>query len=71
MNAQDLIDQLNEIAKQHNVSLSELDVNFRQDFNSDVIDINYITEDLYDPETNSVLKSVTLFEDDLGMEDED
>jgi hypothetical protein len=60
MNAQDLIDGLNYIAKNHNVKLTELEVNYRYDFDSDVEDVGYLSEDLYDEDTNSVLKSVVL-----------
>lgn len=60
MNAQDLIDELNYIAKNHDVKLTELEVNYRYDFDSNVEDLGYLFEDLYDEQTNSVLKSVVL-----------
>jgi len=60
MIAQDLIDGLNYIADNHGVKLTELEVNYRYDFDSDVEDVGYLFEDLYDEDTNSVLKSVVL-----------
>mgnify|MGYP003115011590 CR=1 FL=1 len=60
MNAQDLIDGLNYIAKNHDVKLTELEVNYRYDFDSNVEDVGYLFEDLYDEDTNSILKSVVL-----------
>jgi len=71
MDAQSLINQLTQIAEQHNVRLSDLEVNYRIDFDSDIEEINWVCEDLYDPETNSTLKSVTLFCDDTGLDDYD
>jgi hypothetical protein len=71
MNAKNLVEQLQKIADKHGVNLEDLEVNYRVDFNSDVEEVNWITEDLYDPETNSVLKSVTLFCDDSGLEDDE
>ena len=62
-NAQDLVDRLNEIAKDHNVDLKDLEVNIRNDYNSDVVQINWLCEDLYDEKTNSVLVSVSLMND--------
>lgn len=67
MNAQELIDQLIQIAKDNNVSLSDLEVNYRVDFDSDVEEVNWLCEDLRDEETNSTLISVTLFGDDTGL----
>lgn len=60
MNAQELIDGLIYIANNHDVKLSELEVNYRHDFDSDVKDVGHLFEDLFDEETNSVLKSVVL-----------
>ena len=71
MNAAELVKRLNEIAKEHNVSLEDLEVNYRVDFDSDVEEINWVGEDLYDSETNSKLKSVILFCDDTGLEEDE
>lgn len=60
MKANLLIEMLKEMSKEHDVKLSELEVNFRVDFDSDVKDINYVIEDLFDEETNSILESVVL-----------
>ena len=64
MNGQELVDRLNAIAKEHNVPLSEIEVKYRVDFNSDVEEVNWVGEDLFDEETNTKLKSVILFCDD-------
>lgn len=60
MNAQELIDGLNYIANHHGIELSELQVNYRYDFDSSTEDVGYLFEDLYDEDTNSVLESVVL-----------
>lgn len=40
--------------------LDGISVNFREGYDSDVIPVNFAEEDLYDAETNSVLKSICL-----------
>jgi hypothetical protein len=40
--------------------LSKIYVNYRDDYDSDVIQINDVCEDLYDAETNSRLISICL-----------
>jgi hypothetical protein len=60
MNAQELIDGLNYIANNHGIELTDLQVNYRYDFDSDVNSIGYLSEDLYDEETNNILESVVL-----------
>jgi hypothetical protein len=71
MNAQEMIDELIKIANHHSMSLSDLEINYRIDFDSDIEEINWICEDSYDQETNSILKSVTLFCDNTGLEEEE
>lgn len=63
MNAQELIDTLTKLAKEHNVPLDELDVFYRENYDSDHQSINWVFEDAYDSETNSVLQSVVLIDD--------
>lgn len=63
-NAQDLVDQLYEIAETHGVELKDLEVNFRQDFDSDIHAVNWMCECTYDKETSSKLESVVLYNDD-------
>lgn len=53
-------------------NLSDIEVNFRNDYDSDVIPLRYVNEDLFD-ETNNKLKSICLLnrEDDIEDENED
>lgn len=60
MTAQELIDGLNYIADNHGIKLTDLEVNYRYDFDSCTEDVGYLFEDLYDADTNSVLESVVL-----------
>ena len=60
MNAQELIDGLNYIANNHGIKLTDLEVNYRYDFDSSTEDVGYLFEDLYDEDTNNVLESVVL-----------
>lgn len=71
MNAQQLKDFLLLLEKDGNV-LSEIEVNFRHDYDSDVIPLRHINEDLFDEETNSRLTSICLMhtEDDIEEENE-
>jgi hypothetical protein len=64
-NAQDLVNQLNSIAETHGVELKDLEVNFRQNFNSDVHKANWVCEDLYEPhvERLEILRSVVIYND--------
>ncbi len=68
-NAQDLVDNLNKIAKLHGVELKDIEVNMRVDFDSDVHAVNWVSEDTFDPETNEKLVGVVLFNDDSGNEE--
>lgn len=63
MKASDLIKQLTNLAKKHKVSLNDLEVSYRENYDSDVQAINWLFEDLYDSDTNSVIQSVVLMED--------
>ena len=63
MKASDLIKQLTNLAKKHDVSLDDLEVSYRENYDSDVQGINWLVEDLYDSETNSIIHSVVLMED--------
>jgi hypothetical protein len=59
MNAQKLLNSLLELQEQGH-DLSKIQVNYRQDYNSDVVAIEELEEDLFDEETNSVLESIVL-----------
>lgn len=43
--------------------LAKIDVNYRQDYNSDVVAIEEVEEDLFDEQTNSILESIVLVTD--------
>ena len=60
----ELIDRLLVICKRGDVSPDEVDVLFRTNYDSDEYDVNYAHEDLYDEETNNILTSIMLLEDD-------
>jgi hypothetical protein len=60
MRASKLIRQLQEIADEHGLSLDDINVNFRYDYNSDVHNINHVFEDLYDEKTGTTLESISL-----------
>ena len=59
MNAQKLLEFLLEL-KADGVDLSQVSVNYRDNDDSDVEVINYVGEDLFDQETNSILESIVL-----------
>lgn len=72
MNAQELVDQLTSLAKSHNIELKDLEVFYRENFDSDHQSINWIFEDSYDEKTNNTLQSVVLVDDgDEQIYDED
>lgn len=59
MKAKQLLTYLQDL-ENHGIDLENVDVNFREDYDSDVIKVNHVAEDLYDEETNSVLESIVL-----------
>ncbi len=59
MNAHALLNYLL-MLKKNGQDLSRISVNFRIDYDSDVIPVNFAEEDLYDAETNSILESICL-----------
>ena len=46
--------------KHNGRTLDDVDVNFRYHNDSDVYRLNYVEEDLFDPETNSIVESIIL-----------
>jgi len=60
----ELINRLLVICQREDVSPDEVDVLFRTNYDSDEYDVNYAHEDLYDEETNNILTSIMLLEDD-------
>lgn len=72
MTAKQLLNYLIQLENNGN-NLSEISINFRDNYDSDVIPLRHINEDLYDEETNSKLISICLLnrEDDIEDETED
>lgn len=68
MKAQKLFDYLLRLQNQGN-DLSEISVNFRDNYDSDVVELRHINEDLYDSETNSKLISISLLNREDDCED--
>jgi hypothetical protein len=64
MNAQELINQLTHLSESNGVQLKDIEVYYRFDFDSDIEDINFLFEDIFDQETNSILESVVLVSKD-------
>jgi hypothetical protein len=57
MTAKQLKDFLTDLENQgHNLELVSL--NFREDYNSDIVEIEEVEEDLFDESTNSILESI-------------
>ncbi len=63
LTARQLLDFLLDCAR-NGADLDKVVVNYRQDFDSDVIPVMLVEEDLYDSETNNVLESIVLVSDD-------
>lgn len=66
MNAKALLQFLTELEKQGN-DLRHINVLYREDFDSDVQEINFVEEDLYDEQNNNVLKSIVLLTDNSDI----
>ena len=64
MNAQELINQLTHLSESNGVQLKDIEVYYRFDFDSDIEDVNFLFEDIFDQETNSILESVVLVSKD-------
>lgn len=64
MKVSELISRMLVICERGDVSPDEVDVLFRTNYDSDEYDVNYAHEDLYDEETNNILTSIMLLEDD-------
>lgn len=59
MNAQELLDKLAVLSLQGH-DLSKLEVTYRHDYDSDVVDVADLEEGYYDEQTNSILESIIL-----------
>jgi len=66
MNAKALLQFLTELEKQGN-DLRLINVLYRENFDSDVQEINFLEEDLYDEQSNSVLQSIVLLTDNSDI----
>lgn len=66
MKAKALLQFLTELEKQGN-DLRLINVLYREDFDSDVQEINFVEEDLYDEQSNSVLQSIVLLTDNSDI----
>ena len=66
MKAKALLQFLTELEKQGN-DLARIDILYREDLDSDVREINFVEEDLYDEQSNSVLQSIVLLTDNQDI----
>jgi hypothetical protein len=62
MNAQELLNSLLELKEQGH-DLENIEVYYRNNPDSDVESMSFVEEDLYDEQTNSVLRSIVLMEE--------
>ena len=60
----ELINRMLVICERGDVSPDEVNVLFRPHYDSDEYNVNYAHEDLYYEETNNILTSIMLLEDD-------
>ena len=67
MKVSELIVRLKLICKRENVSPSQVDVLFRENYDQPECDVNFAYEDLYDEKTNNILTSIMLLEDDKEL----
>ena len=54
------LNHVEEDIKHSGRTLDDVDVNFRYHNDSEVYRINHVEEDLFDPETNSIIESIVL-----------
>jgi hypothetical protein len=66
MNAKALLQFLTELENQGN-DLRLINVLYREDLDSEVQEINFVEEDLYDEQSNSVLQSIILLNDNSDI----
>ena len=62
MNAQDLLNKLVDL-KIEGHDLEKIEVSYRHDYDSDVVEVVDLEEGLYDEETNSTLETIVLITD--------
>tara|TARA_R100000458_G_C8245869_1_gene223834 strand:- start:461 stop:769 length:309 start_codon:yes stop_codon:yes gene_type:complete len=62
MKASKLIQEIVNLCNHHGVDLNDVNVNLRENYDTDVCDINEVCEDLYDEVTNKILTDIVLME---------
>lgn len=67
MKASELIKEIVNLCEHHNVSPNDINVNLRENYDTEVCDINHVFEDLYDEKTNKILTDIVLMEDDREL----
>ena len=67
MKVSELINRMLVICEREHVSPDSVDVLFRRTYDSDVWEINHAHEDLYDEETNNILTSIVLLNNDMEI----
>ena len=63
----ELISRMLVICERGGVSPDEVNVLFRENYDSDDYNVNYAHEDLYYKETNNILTSIMLLEDNMEI----
>jgi len=62
MKASKLIKKIVDLCQHHGVGLDDVNVNLRENYDTEVCDINEVCEDLYDEVTNNILTDIVLME---------
>ena len=64
MNARELINQIEFLCASHDLDPKDIKIGYRTDYGSDVEEINFVFEDLFDEVTNNRLESIVLMNND-------
>ena len=68
MTAQQLMDFFIDLQNDGEV-LSKIELNFRNDYDSDVIPLRHINEDLFDESNNRLISISLMFREDQGVDE--
>jgi hypothetical protein len=68
MTAQQLMDFFIDLQNDGEV-LSKIELNFRNDYDSDVIPLRHINEDLFDESNNRLISISLMFREDEGVDE--
>jgi hypothetical protein len=68
MTAQQLMDFFIDLQNDGEV-LSNIEINFRNDYDSDVIPLRHINEDLFDESNNRLVSISLMFREDEGVDE--